>query len=95
MSTDEVPAAAVDDTVPIAPAVLEQFPVELAIEVASFQTTADEVQALSVGRFVYLQKPAKLVVDVLANRQRIAQGELVEVEGELALRITAVNPRPQ
>lgn len=75
------------------PEALKGFPVELSIEVASFQTSADEVQALSVGRFVYLQKPAKLIVDVLANRQRVAQGELVEVEGELALRIIAVNPR--
>lgn len=75
------------------PETLKRLPVELSIEVASFQTSADEVQALSVGRFVYLQKPAKLIVDVLANRQRVAQGELVEVEGELALRIITVNPR--
>jgi flagellar motor switch/type III secretory pathway protein FliN len=69
---------------------LERLPVVLAVELGRVELTAADVASLLPGAVIALDRPLGSLVDVLAGSRRIARGELVEVQGALAVRLTEV-----
>ena len=69
---------------------LERLPVVLTVELGRVELTAADVASLLPGAVIALDRPLGSLVDVLAGSRRIARGELVEVQGALAVRLTEV-----
>lgn len=69
---------------------VEQLDVEMVVELGRMQMLAGEVLELSVGDVVTLAKPIGSPVDVRVGGRLLARGELVDVDGETAVRITEV-----
>lgn len=76
-------AASTDDL-----AALAELPVELTVEVARFRLPVGELAALSPGEVLLSGTVANTPVTLRAGERAVAKGELVEVEGQLAVRIT-------
>lgn len=70
--------------------VLRDIPLHIAVELGRVNTTADEVVSLKVGQVFDLQRTAGEPVDLSVNGKRIARGELVEVDGNLGVRILSL-----
>jgi len=66
---------------------LNDIPLQIAVELARVPITAEQVVALRVGQVVDLEKVPGEPVELSVNGKIVARGELVEVEGHLGVRI--------
>ncbi|MBI3073418.1 MAG: FliM/FliN family flagellar motor switch protein [Deltaproteobacteria bacterium] len=82
-SRAQVPA--VDDS---STAILHRVPVTLAVEIARVEMTAAAAAALHIGETIMLGRNQDEPVVVTANGAVIGAGELVDVDGELGVRLT-------
>jgi type III secretion system YscQ/HrcQ family protein len=71
-------------------ALVRQLPVELTCELARFTLSAAEILALAPGAVLPLGRPPGAPVELLAGRRVIARGELVDVDGEVGVRVLEV-----
>lgn len=65
-------------------------PIELSIEVARFAMTLDELARLRPGEVLASGQALGEKVTLRAGDRAIARGELVQVDGEIGIRITAL-----
>ena len=69
---------------------LGDVPLQLTVELARLPMTADAVVALRVGQVVDLQRTATEPVELSVNGKVVARGELVEIEGQLGVRVQSL-----
>ena len=67
---------------------MSETPVTLRIEIARLELTLGEVASLAVGEVVPTGRAPSAAVTLRAGDRTVALGELVDVEGELAVQIT-------
>lgn len=73
---------------------LHDVPIELAVEIGRTVMTLGQALRLGPGSIVELRRLAGEPVDLLAGGKPIAHGEVVVVDEEFALRITAMVASP-
>lgn len=66
---------------------LNDIPLQIAVEIGRVPVTADEVVALKVGHVFDLNRVAGEPLDLSVNGRIVARGELVEIDGNLGVRI--------
>ena len=66
--------------------------VELAVTLGTTRLTLRQVLGLTVGEIVQLGRPLAGPFEVRAEGRIVGQGELVDVDGELAVRILSLDP---
>ncbi|WP_084270008.1 FliM/FliN family flagellar motor switch protein [Patulibacter minatonensis] len=71
---------------------LHDVPIELSVEIGRTVMTLGQALRLGPGSIVELRRLAGEPVDLLAGGKPIAHGEVVVVDEEFALRITAMIP---
>lgn len=71
---------------------LADVQVQLAVELGRVRLPLRDLLALTPGSVVELDRQADAPVDVLVNGRLVARGEVVVVDGEFGVRITAVLP---
>jgi flagellar motor switch protein FliM len=69
---------------------LRDIPLQIAVELARVPITADEVARLRVGQVVDLRRGPGDAVALSVNGKVIGQGQLVELDGQLGVRILSV-----
>lgn len=69
---------------------LRELPVQITCEIGRVTLTAKEILELRPGAVVPVGRPLAGPVDLTAGGRVIARGELVDVEGELGVRVTEV-----
>lgn len=69
---------------------LNDIPLQIAVELSRVPITAEEVVALKIGQVLDLNKVPGEPVDLSVNGKIVARGELVEVEGHLGVRILSL-----
>jgi flagellar motor switch protein FliM len=69
---------------------LADIPLQLAVELARVPLTADEVVGLKVGQVLELHRSPGEPVELSVNGKVVARGELVEVEGQLGVRVLSL-----
>lgn len=69
---------------------LADIPLQIAVELARVAVSADEVVALRVGHVIELHRSAGEPVELSVNGKVVARGELVEVEGQLGVRVLSL-----
>jgi type III secretion protein Q len=70
---------------------IAEVPVELAIELGRIELRVRELAALVPGRVISARIPVGREVELRAGDRVVASGELVDIEGELGVRITTVH----
>lgn len=65
-------------------------PIEVALEIARFQVRLDELERVRPGDVLVTGRRVGEAVTLRAANQAFAEGELVDVEGELGVRITRI-----
>jgi flagellar motor switch protein FliM len=66
------------------------IPLQIAVELSRVSVSADQVVSLKVGQIVDLGRAPGDPVELSVNGKLVARGDLVEVEGSLGVRITAL-----
>jgi type III secretion system YscQ/HrcQ family protein len=66
---------------------LNDIPLQIAVEIGRVPVTADEIVALKVGHVFDLNRVAGEPLDLSVNGRIVARGELVEIDGNLGVRI--------
>ncbi|MFY0529954.1 type III secretion system cytoplasmic ring protein SctQ [Archangium gephyra] len=69
---------------------LGDIPLQISVELARVPVTAEQVVALRVGQVVELRRAPGEPVDLSVNGKVIARGELVEIEGQLGVRVLSL-----
>jgi flagellar motor switch protein FliM len=69
---------------------LNDIPLQVAVELARVPITAEEVVALKVGQVIDLNRVAGEPIDLSVNGKIVARGELVEVDGNLGVRVLSL-----
>ncbi|MBX7114596.1 MAG: type III secretion system cytoplasmic ring protein SctQ [Myxococcaceae bacterium] len=69
---------------------LNDIPLQISVELARVSVTAEDVVALKVGQVIDLNRGAKEPMDLSVNGKVVARGELVEIEGNLGVRILSL-----
>lgn len=69
---------------------LNDVPLQLAVELGRVPMTAEDVVALKVGQVIDLARMPGEPVEMSVNGKVIARGELVEIEGHLGVRILSL-----
>ena len=70
--------------------VLKDIPITVSIELAQMQLTIAQIGAFKDGEVLELNKGPGELVDLLVSGRLIAKGELVDVDGELGVRIRSL-----
>jgi flagellar motor switch protein FliM len=70
--------------------VARDLPVEVTCELARVTMTAREILELRPGSTISLAKAVDTAVDLVAGGRVIARGELVDLEGQLGVRISSL-----
>lgn len=65
-------------------------PLKVTVELGRTEIVVSELLKLSQGSIIELSKYAGETLDILANRQLIARGEVVVVKDKYAIRITEI-----
>ncbi|WP_224250262.1 type III secretion system cytoplasmic ring protein SctQ [Hyalangium gracile] len=81
---------ALDSNKPEGGELLADIPLQLAVELARVPVTADEVVAMKVGQVIELHRSPGEPVELSVNGKVVARGELVEVEGQLGVRVLSL-----
>jgi len=66
------------------------IPLQVTVELGRTEMVVSELLKLAQGSIVELNKSAGHTLDILANRQLIARGEVVVVKDKYAIRITEI-----
>jgi len=66
------------------------IPLQVTVELGRTEMVVSELLKLAQGSIVELTKSAGHTLDILANRQLIARGEVVVVKDKYAIRITEI-----
>ncbi|MCF8143243.1 MAG: flagellar motor switch protein FliN [Deltaproteobacteria bacterium] len=66
------------------------IPLQVTVELGRTEMVVSELLKLAQGSIVELTKSAGQTLDILANRQLIAKGEVVVVKDKYAIRITEI-----
>jgi type III secretion protein Q len=66
---------------------LDDIPVRLVFELGRVELSLAEVRTLAPGALIPMSRPAEESVDILANGRRIGRGSLVQIGGNLGIRI--------
>ncbi|MHB8876593.1 MAG: type III secretion system cytoplasmic ring protein SctQ [Myxococcaceae bacterium] len=69
---------------------LNDIPLQIAIELARVPVSAEEVVSLKVGQVIDLNRVPGEPVELSVNGKVVARGELVEVEGHLGVRVLSL-----
>lgn len=69
---------------------MNDIPLQIAVELGRVSTTAEEVVALKVGHVFDLNRVAGEPLDLSVNGKIVARGELVEIDGNLGVRILSL-----
>ncbi len=69
---------------------LNDIPLQIAVELARLSVTAEEVANLKVGQVLELNRVPGEPVELSVHGKVVARGELVEVEGHLGVRVTTL-----
>ena len=69
---------------------INDIPLQIAVELARVPVTAEQVVALKVGQVIDLNRVPGEPVELSVNGKVVARGELVEVEGHLGVRILSL-----
>ncbi|MBK7860058.1 MAG: type III secretion system cytoplasmic ring protein SctQ [Archangiaceae bacterium] len=69
---------------------LNDIPLQVAVELARVPISAEEVVALKVGQVIDLNRVAGEPIDLSVNGKIVARGELVEVDGNLGVRVLSL-----
>jgi flagellar motor switch protein FliM len=69
---------------------LNDIPLQIAVELGRVAMTAEEVVGLKVGHVIDLNRAAGEPLDLSVNGKVVARGELVEVDGNLGVRILSL-----
>ncbi|MCU0700804.1 MAG: type III secretion system cytoplasmic ring protein SctQ [Myxococcaceae bacterium] len=69
---------------------LNDIPLQLAVEIGRLPITAEEVVGLKVGHVFDLNRQVGEPLDLSVNGKVVARGELVEIEGNLGIRIVSL-----
>jgi flagellar motor switch protein FliM len=69
---------------------MNDIPLQISVELARLPVTAEEVVALKVGHVFDLQRSAGEPLDLSVNGRVVARGELVEVDGNLGVRVISL-----
>ena len=69
---------------------LNDIPLQIAVELGRLPVTAEQVVALRVGQLLDLGRTPGEPVELSVNGKIVARGELVEVEGHLGVRILSL-----
>ena len=72
---------------------LQEVQVELAVELGRVKLPLRDLLALGPGAVLELDRAADAPVDVLVNGCLVAKGEVVVIDGEFGVRVTAVVER--
>lgn len=83
-------SAATDGSHPTSEALLRELPVQITCEIGRVTLSAREVLELRPGAVVPVGRPLAGPVDLTAGGRIVARGELVDVEGEIGVRVTEV-----
>ena len=81
-----------DTTQKINDDVLASAPIEIVAELGRVALRADEVVALDAGSILTFGAVSSARIDLRVGDQRWATGELVNVEGQLGVRLLSVAP---
>ena len=71
-----------------------ELPVSVSLELASFQLSLAELQALAVGEVLATGQPLGQHATLRVGERPIAEGELVQVDGQIGVRITRLAHPP-
>lgn len=74
---------------------LHDIPIELCVQLGQARLTVRELADLSTDDVIELDRLANQPLDLLVGGQVFARGEVVVVEGRVALRVTELVGRPQ
>jgi len=66
------------------------IPLQVTVELGRTEMVVSELLKLAQGSIIELSKFAGQTLDILANRQLIARGEVVVVKDKYAIRITEI-----
>ncbi len=69
---------------------LNDVPLQISVELGRVAATAEEIVGVKVGHVFDLNRRPGDLVDLSVNGKIIAKGELVEVDGNLGVRVTAL-----
>lgn len=69
---------------------LGDVPLQIAVELARVPVTAEEVVALRPGQVLELHRSPGEAVELSVNGKVVARGELVEIEGQLGVRVLSM-----
>jgi type III secretion system YscQ/HrcQ family protein len=69
---------------------LGDIPLQICVELARVPVTAEQVVSLRAGQVVELHRAPGEPVDLSVNGKVVARGELVEIEGQLGVRILSL-----
>jgi flagellar motor switch protein FliM len=69
---------------------LSDVPLQISVELGRLPITADQVVALKVGHVFDLNRSAGEPLDLSVNGKVIARGELVEIDGNLGVRVVSL-----
>ena len=75
---------------PASDAVLRELPVQVICEIGRVTLSAREVLELRAGAVLPVGRPLAGPVDLTAGGRLLARGELVDVEGEIGIRVTEI-----
>lgn len=77
-----------DDAVELNTSDVSEVPIQLSIELGRIELRVREVAMLTPGRVLSARIPVGRAVELRAGDRLVARGELVDIEGELGVRIT-------
>lgn len=69
---------------------LNDVPLQISVEIGRLPTTAEEIVGLKVGHVFDLNRQVGEPLDLSVNGKIVARGELVEIEGNLGIRIVTL-----
>lgn len=70
---------------------LNDIPMQIAVELGRIAVTAEDVVGLHVGQILELNKAIGEPVDLSVHGKVVARGELVEVEGQVGVRVLSIS----
>ena len=69
---------------------LDDVTVSMVVELGRVNVSATDILGLRAGQIIELVRSHKDPVDLVVDGKRVGQGELVEIEGELGVRILSL-----
>jgi type III secretion system YscQ/HrcQ family protein len=93
MASDEIPDDDDDNGEPVsssAAALLDDVTVAMVVELGRVTVSAADVVGLRAGQVIELSRQPGEPVDLVVDGKRVGKGELVEIDGELGVRILSL-----